>query len=352
MSTRTERLNRLAIQPPCRESRVPLPTFARRASPLAMAVVGALLGMSGAAWAAAPGPAPSAPDLALEEKLLHSFYRESSLVAIATVGLSLPLAETAPDAWEREVRTELQVATVLKGTPPGSTVRVDRLAATGDEAAVRAGDTVLAFLTAPAEETVAPGEPAYGLVDPFGDLLRLAPDALRSYRRRLEALARLGEAPRAEELLEWLVATAEDEHTRKEVEPAVLRARLTPAHRERLARALLATERLTAADLGLYRLVRPWAGRPAQRWLAARLADDAVEPWLAQSAMIRLGEELADDGLLQLLRQAAEETAAVDDQPARADETIAARDERVAAQVEAIELELRRAFLRALDGRL
>ena len=339
--------------------------------------------------------------VAVTEQSLLSAYRESSLVVIATVGPSLPLAETDQGSFGSEVRTELQVTAVLKGTLCGSTVQVDRMVYEGDESSSDLGATLLAFLV-PAEDDAAHGGPLYAATDDFGGLRQLPADATGSYRERLRALARLGEEPRADELLEWLVATAEDEHTRKEavgdlrwavesltsleeewaerrvqpggaeldaqteadrllaqagepgeeVEPEVLGALLTPHHRKRLSRALLATERLTQPDLALFDLVRPWAGPAALRWLAERLADDAAEGWAARQAMGRLAEVLEDEGLQKLLDEADHEIEAAydasEDETAEPDEI---RQERLAAQVEAIEQKLRKNFLRALGDR-
>ncbi|HYH45929.1 MAG TPA: carboxypeptidase regulatory-like domain-containing protein [Thermoanaerobaculia bacterium] len=345
------------------------------------------------------------------EALLRPSYWKSDLVVVATVGPSLPRVEPDPeDSWT-DVRTELQVTTILRGTLRGSTVRIDRTEYHGDENNLQIGDTVLALLT-PAEDeptdpvgAEGPGRATHVSVEPYSRLRRLSADALRAYRRQIQALARLGEAPRAGELLEWLVATAEDEHTRQETvrelkgavealhglagewadrrraqpvvaetealdaeaeadrllaqaeatgdeaAPTVLGALLTPEHRERLSKALLATERLTAADMELYDLVRPWAGEAAPRWLAERLADDPAPDWAARQAMVRLAGELQDDGLQQLVEQADREIEAVYEEPERESETDSAWDARIASQTEAIQEKLRRNFLRALGGR-
>jgi Carboxypeptidase regulatory-like domain/Effector-associated domain 9 len=329
---------------------------------------------------------------------LRAVFLESRLVVSATVGPSVPLGEPGADAFLREVRTELEVTTVLKGTLRGGTVRVDRFEALGDEGNLQVGDTVLAFL-APAEAgSGRAADGAYVLVDSFAGLRRLPDEALRSYRQRIEALARLGEAPRPEELVEWLVATAENEHTRKEavgeleravealdslmerwtrraqapglealnaragrllalagapeeeVDAAVLGARLTPEHRERLSRALLATDRLTAADFDLYELVRPWAGDAASRWLARQLAGEPAPDGSARRAMRHLVEELKDEGLQELLNQADDEIEEAYEQvPGELDEADTVRLDK---RIEAIEHELRRKFLRALSSRL
>jgi len=346
------------------------------------------------------GPLMGGVAITFEEPLL-AVFRESRLVVIATAGPSAPLSGPDENSHVQEVRTELQVTTVLKGTMRGGTVRVDRFEAPGDGSGLQVGDTVLAFLATPEAGSGRADDAAYVAVDSIAGLRRLAPDALQAYRRQIAALARLGESPRAGKLVEWLVATAEDEHTRMEavgelkravhaldflgeqwarrraqpgrveeldaqaeadrllaqagapadeVDSAVLGALLTPAHRERLSRALLATERLTQADIDLYELVRPWAGEAAERWLASRLAGEPTPDRSAQWAMRHLAEELQDEGLQKLVDQA---DAEIEDAYAQLPSELGeARYELLDRQVEAIEEELRQKFVRALHGRL
>jgi Carboxypeptidase regulatory-like domain len=333
------------------------------------------------------------------EPLLPAF-RASRLAVIATVGPSALVTE-AREGSLRTIRTELQVVTVLKGTLRGGTVLIDRFEPQDDESDPQVGETVLAFLTHPEAGSSWADDAAYVTVDSFDGLRQLPADSLEAYRRQTAALARLGETPRADALVEWLVATAEDEHTREEgvgqlrwamdslqvlgeqwdrrraqpgraeeldpqaetdrllaqagapadeVEPAVLAALLTPAHRERLSRALLATERLTDTDIRLYELVRPWAGEAAERWLARQLAGEPVPDGVAQWAMRHLAEDLQDEGLQKLLDEADDEIdEACTQVPSELDE---AETERRDRRIEAIEHELRRKFLRALHGRL
>lgn len=336
---------------------------------------------------------------AVAEPLLPAF-RASRLAVIATVGPSTLVTEAGEESL-RTIRTELQVVSVLKGTLRGGTVLVDRVELRDDGSGPQVGETVLAFLKNPEAGSDWADDAAYVTVDSFDGLRQLPADTLEAYRRQTAALARLGETPRADALVEWLVATAEDEHTRKEgvgelrwamdsfqllgerldrrraqpgraeeldpqtetdrllaqagaqadeVEPAVLAALLTPDHRERLSQALLATERLTQADIGLFELVRPWAGEAAERWLARQLAGEPAPDGAAQWAIRHLAEELQDEGLQKLLDEAEDEIdEAYQQVPSERDE---AETERLDRQVEAIEHELRQKFLRALTGRL
>lgn len=245
---------------------------------------------------------------------MHRLYEETGLVVLGVAGKSVTVSR---QDYTSEVRTEVVISSVLKGDTGERVISVYHDQMPGEDPANRLqpGDNVLAFLN-PREVEDGRGSDGYVAADALSGLRELSDAELGAYEERIEALAQIPEsgAARPAEILEWLVATAEDPATRKEaihelsgavrqleyqaeqrkipvdrhaqnlqdvfadflgaggtpereVNPAVLAAFLTDAHRERLTAALLSTSHVTEADLALYELVSPWH-------------DDRLLPWL------------------------------------------------------------------------
>lgn len=243
---------------------------------------------------------------------MHRLYEETSLVVLGVAGKSVTVRQ---EDYTSEVRTEVVISTVLKGETQERSISVYHHQRPGEDPAnrLRPGDTVLAFL-APRETD------GYVAADELSGIRELSDAELAAYEERIEALAQIPEsgAARPAELLEWLVATAEDPATRKEavdelsravqqleyqarqrnvpvdryaqglqavfadflgaggtperdVNPVILAAFLTDAHRERLTTALLRTSLVEDADFTLYELVSPWHDDRLRPWLAGQL---------------------------------------------------------------------------------
>ena len=283
--------------------------------------------------------------LAMVAQPLRHVYDESALVVVATAGRTVPVA--SEDEWDRQVRTELVIADVLKGETGERMLRVVH----GAHEELQAGQTVLAFLV-PNEEAGRDVD-AYNLADHGFGLKQLSATDLEAYGERIAALAPLTRdgAPDPADLIEWLVATAEDPATRgeavgeldhavrtlgqganltaqdiraalddflaaggtpaSETEPAVLAAFLTEAHKRRLTRALLATERLAESDLELHDMVRPWSdGDRLLDWLIERVGTPGLRiDWPSRRAMRLIADELGDEALRKLVEQTRDDEA-------------------------------------------
>jgi len=273
---------------------------------------------------------------------LRRQHEESSLVVAATAGRSVVVP--GEHEWSNEVRTELIIDEVLKGQTGERVVQVVHAAQPG----LQPGETVLAFLV-PGDQRGRPsdGHRAAGYVPAdhgFG-LRQLSEAELPAYTESIQALSEITRdgVPHPEDLVDWLVATAEDPETRGEViielsglarnpqeglaatrytrdvrwaladflaaggtlasdlDPAVLAAFLTEAQKNRLTHALLQTETLARPDLDLYNIVRPWSGRESLAWLIERIETTEPEIWEARQAMSRIAKELEDESLARLV---------------------------------------------------
>jgi hypothetical protein len=257
------------------------------------------------------------------------------------------------------------------------------------------GDKVLAFLE-PRDLEDGRGSDGYVVTDPMSGLRTLSDAELKAYGQRLEALARITRHGQAHpgDLLEWLVATAEDPLTRGEAvgelaeavgrldrqagqhgtpadryaerlrgvladflgaggrpageaDPVLIAAFLTEAHRERLTAALLRTPRATPADLDLYELVSPWHDDRLVPWLADQLAAVELAGWEGRRLMTLIAEALDDEGLAAL-QAVGEKIGSLEQELEGASGEAAAR---LGAQLAVAEEELRRSFLAALGAR-
>lgn len=340
-------------------------------------------------------------EYAIRVPVLHEKFVDSDLIVAASVGKTL--------IWERDrrtilVATELHIERRMKGAyPRRSLVYLDSVPREGPTGSYGLHSLfpkgrVLAFLKRVREPFPAfPGaefEPATG----WGAVKELDEDALRSYTTRLEALADLRRGAQGEgafdprDLAEWLVATAEDPHTRaealrpldgavdalawnaetqglttqnvaanlngllarwsgrdlqveEEAQPLLLGAALTAEHERRLARALREAE--GAEFWRLFAMVRRWDAPAALSWLARELrrTGKGVHEWNTDSLDL-VARELESPALLALVRTAEGRLVEL---PLRAAEVgVANREEwREARRVQLLS-ELRRDFARLL----
>lgn len=336
---------------------------------------------------------------------LRKEFDASDLVVVAVVG---PSAVVGRADELIEVSTALQVEQFIKGTFTRGEVpyrHSEQATGTGELGPWRAeltpGTRVLALLARARTDGAVRGKPAFE-IKLGSDLRRLDDAEGDAYVSRLEALARLerqfarrGETDPAD-LMEWLVATAEDPSTRREAtgelesallalashaaeerlpadlagehlkallerfhadggrlrgEPPaeLLGAFLTAGQRKRLTAALLATDRLDAADRDLFVLVRRWDEKAAREWLLRQLRTtpgpgvEAAQPWM----FVDLAGDLEDDALRQVAAAGIERQQEI---AARWPPDDPAQDTRTLYQQKLAELEadLRRDFAAAL----
>jgi len=221
---------------------------------------------------------------------------------------------------------------------------------------------------------------------------------LEAYRERIEALAQIPRSgtARPAELLEWLVATTENPVTRKEaidelswavrnlkrqaeqhntpvdryaqdlrdvfadflsaggtpkreVNPVILAAFLTAAHRERLTAALLSPPKGAEADLDLYDLVSPWHDDRLLPWLIDQLKTADLSDGAGLRLMTSLATVLDDADLVDLRATGEARIWALERQLDNASED--AERQRLGRQLEAAREELRHQFIEALGKR-
>lgn len=296
---------------------------------------------------------------------LRQLFEESDLVVAGVIGPSVVLEVEDEIAT---MTTQLRIEKQLKGATSRRSVSYRHsvyLGADGEPAETLAdltpGTKVLAFLD-DTEETDDPrDEPIYEPtshafgIKTFGDGERAV------YLERLEALARLERASERHgggdpaDLTEWLVATAEEPHTRGEVtgelgravealralaakeatteeivaqdlraaidrvhdeggslsarsRPTFLGASLTDAQKQRLTAALVTTERLSYADRALFDIVRRWDEDAAMSWLVKQLRTAELEPEKGQDVwwLIDLAGGLGDETASALAEETSE----------------------------------------------
>lgn len=398
MGPRKDRLSRPRIASPCRQSldaipkgdadrhcvqcgrqvfelRSPQPLRSwtpQRTSPVgaALAALAALIIAFLGHGHATAQPAPRAPTaisaagvgwetlpvggISVEADPLRWVFEESALVALGTVVSSRKVDAQAFGS----VVTELRLNLVLKGRESRRNVRVVHSGDSEDAGGTRlaTGSRILAFLKPGEGATGAPSERAYESTDStFG--LKSLPDAERSaYRERIEALARIprDSAPHPADLMEWLVATAEEPLTRKaaageiqealsslvelarrrgtseeraasdlrtivaqrfatgqrlrtEPSPALLAAFLSAEQRERLSRALLTSPTLDIADLTLYEIVKPWDREASLSWFVRQLLEVDPPTDAGFPIMNALAQEVGGESLRALVKTAKEQ---------------------------------------------
>ena len=325
---------------------------------------------------------------------LRYVFAESDLVLLATAGPSVSVGQ---DELFEEVVTEITVTSTLKGSAPGRRVRVYHAEPKGEEGRLAPGARLLAFLDLRDGET---GRNAlYETAGYWSGLQALTAAEIEAYTERLSALVRLerhGDRHPAE-LLEWIVATVEEPLTRegaiyeldtalrsleqladahersteqaaqdlqaivarsvdeggsfdRDPAPRLLAAFLTDAQKERLSEALRKTQRLTEADLALFRVVRPWAGEAAVSWLARQFQNAEPAPnGLDRQIMNLLAEDLQEEKLKVLIDELGAEHDAYWE---ALTETSSEEDRKsVEEKCATAEKELRRRFIEALGKR-
>jgi len=333
---------------------------------------------------------------------LRQIYDRSDLVVIAEAGPSV-VAGRRDDVLD--VVTTLHVESSLKGAASGRNLVYRHTEyQPPDQPEWRPelvpGTRVLALLARSAEPD-GRGDATYEPSDHDG-LHTLGSEAERAaYVSRLTAwervrtrAARTGETSPAD-IVEWLVATAENPYTRGEVagelagivsslsefgkdagDPAdrpvetvsklleefhaeggtlhgeppdeVLGATLTAGQRRRLTAALLATEREEPADNGLMKLVRIWDEKAARAWLSARFAGskpDSTQGLGDISWLLELPDELDDANLEAIAASGRDRQNAIIEQWPPANEETAEQNRR---EIAALAQDLRRQYAAAL----
>ncbi|HEX5716087.1 MAG TPA: carboxypeptidase-like regulatory domain-containing protein [Thermoanaerobaculia bacterium] len=327
------------------------------------------------------------------EEPLHSLYEEASLVVLGVAGKSVTVRQ---QDYTGEVRTEIVISSVLKGDTRERVISVyhNQMPDEDPENRLQPGNNVLVFLN-PREAENGRGSDGYVAADALSGLRELADEELAAYQERIEALAQIPEsgAARPAEFLEWLVATTEDPATRKEaidvlsgavqqlehqaeqrkipvdlyaqslqdvfvdflsaggtpereVNPVILAAFLTDAHRERLSSALLGTSHAEDADLTLYELVGPWHDDRLLPWLIDQLETAKLSGWAGQRLMANIAEALDDASLANLLAAGVARFSDLEGQIYNASED--AERQRLGRQLEEAEEALRRQLIEAL----
>lgn len=340
-----------------------------------------------------PEAVPLGGVIALAAEPMHKLYEDTRLVVLAVAGKSVTVRQ---QEYTSEVRTELVISSVLKGDTRERVISVyhDQMPDEDPASRLQPGDKVLAFLE-PREAETGRGSDGYVATDALSGLRELPDAQLKAYGERIEALAQIPRSgtARPAKLLEWLVATTEDPATRKEavgelswavrelerqaeqhktpvdryaqdlrnvfadflgaggtpereVNPVILAAFLTDAHRERLTAALLSTPKATEADLDLYELVRPWHDDRLLPWLTHQLKTADLSDEAGRRLIASVATTLDDEGL-----QATGEAQIMDLEQQLANASEDAERQRLGRQLKAAQEELRRQLIEALGKR-
>lgn len=324
---------------------------------------------------------------------MYQLYEDASLIVLAVAGKSVTVKQQ--QMFIPEARTELVISKVLKGEARQRVISVyHHQWDDTPEDRFQPGAPVLAFLH-PRKAEAGRGPAGYVAADQWLGLWELRKSELAAYRERIEALKEIPESgiDRPAEILEWLVATAEDPATRKiavnelskavqhlerqaeqhkipvdhyaedlrdvltdflsaggtperEVNPLTLAAFLTDAHRERLTKGLLRTQHITTVDLVLYELVSPWHDDRLLPWLVNRLETAELSEGTGLRLMRSLAAALDDEDLSELLTTGEAQFQALQEQ--RSNTSDAAARLRLEKQMETAEKELLRHFAKAL----
>jgi hypothetical protein len=334
--------------------------------------------------------------IAVAAEPMHKLYEDTSLVVLAVAGKSVTVRQ---QEYTSEVRTDLVISSVLKGDTRERVISVyhDQTPDEDPASRMQPGDKVLAFLE-PREAETGRGSDGYVAADALSGLRELSDAELEAYRERIEALAQVPRSgtARPAELLEWLVATTEDPATRKEaidelswavrnlerqaeqhntpvdryaqdlrdvfadflsaggtpgreVNPVILAAFLTDAHRERLTAALLSPPKGAEADLDLYELVGPWHDDRLLPWLIDQIKTADLSDGASLRLMTSLVMVLDDADLVDLRDMGEARIMTLEQQLDNASED--AERQRLGRQLEAAQEELRRQLIEALGKR-
>ncbi len=327
---------------------------------------------------------------------MRRLYEDTSLVVLAVAGKSVAVRQ---QEYTSEVRTELVLSSVLKGGTRERVISVyhDQMPDEDPASRLQPGVNVLAFLE-PREAETGWGSDGYVAADGLSGLRELPDAELEAYRERIEALARIPRSgtARPAELLEWLVATTEEPATRKEaiyelsgavrelerqaeqhktpvdryaqdlrdvfadflsaggapereVNPVILAAFLTDAHRERLTAALLSAPKGAEADLDLYELVATWHDDRLLPWLIDQLKTADLSDGAGLRLMTSLAAVLDDEGLADLRDTGEAQIMDLEQQLDNASED--AERQRLGRQLKAAQEELRSQLIQALGKR-
>jgi hypothetical protein len=338
---------------------------------------------------------------------LRRAYDTSDLVIAAVVGPSVVVGR---DGGSVVVVTDLSIESSVKGTVSGRDIAYQHVEYGAEDAAGGSwranfvpGTQVLAFLERSKADVARAGRPIFESVDYHFGIRQLGNLERAAYLARLEALARLGrEAQRRGEmtpgdLVEWIVATAENPLTRSEAtgelrraqgalaefatnagttaavaaedlkvivnrfhddggtlsgEPpaALLGAFVTSEQIERLTAALGSTDTTSAGDRELFSIVRAWDDKAAMEWLVRRLGTAEPKPGDSEELwwLVGLAEELGNEPLRAAAAAASERQQEIEALWAgdASHETKKLRQEKLAALVQ----DLRHQFVAVLSS--
>jgi hypothetical protein len=308
----------------------PAPKFiARRASPLAAAVVSAAISVASTAPGLAAGPtrqaqvsrvAPgegnqsSKPEtpfkpitleaadpgvldvpisipvvqglVAIRPSTLRVLYSKSDLVVVGQTESSSPISGAASD----QVVTHYQVSSLLKGKSRKQQISVIHYENADERFAE--GTTALLFLSKGSAVNGA-SRGTYVLAEPGAGIKVLPQAAIDAYVARIQDLGKIEQREHSlSDIVEWLVQCAEDSATRwdgacdladgsidyqgsADSNPGSI---LTAEQRGRLVTALLATKTIGRGELKLVELIESWNEPSLVEFLLARLHDMEENP--------------------------------------------------------------------------
>ncbi len=320
---------------------------------------------------------------------LLNLYRDSELIAIATVGKS-KIAKV--EEGSKQLQTTLHISSILKGDTQQRAVPLYQWLSEHDQNELKPGDRLLVFLDQRRSEDDKPID-GFEANDWSRSIKKLDDAELGIYRQRIEELnSILGiEQPYLQELVEWLVRCIEQPATRwdgvfdleqemnkldnlgeesgedekgeqphesvaaeiaREVETARskdaeesdsgneasdnLYSLMTPEQKARVSNVLFSIDELSREDLQLVNLVKAWDSKRLVPYLAAQLQKIAAEaPSMAEDIILTLAE-LLDDKCVQNAADEYSDGLEYDDSETQSDEEAAAgksKPRTIAAQI-------------------
>ena len=295
--------------------------------------------------------------MAIPMLTLRELYAASDRIVVARPGKSVKVKS---EGESRLIRTSLMVSSTLKGDGSESVVNVYHFIYGDQESPFPRGESLLVFLKHGGTIGVPKSAGGYELADFSRAIKKLSTSELGIYVQRINELAQLSheQRPNQEELVEWLVRCAEDPATRWEgafdlassaaglrascsqddsdedsdppeelnqeqsdeptaavatVEPtpepqalgdrATFAALLTTDQKQRLMKALLATEKITEGDEALIELAVDFHDPRLLPFLVSQLHRVEANPRERAYTIVRVVAELLNDRRINALSE-------------------------------------------------